>query len=247
MFFGIFRKSRILICLFVALVGCKEAIYTGLTAREVNEMVAVLVAAQVSAGRSETEPGLYSLMIDGDDLAVAATILDQHGLPHKKFRSMDEIFTSEGLVGTPFEEQVRYTYALEEQLTKDIVSISGIRDAGITVSLPKEAPRGRGEAKPGSASVIVHYEANFEMQASVPKLKKLISGAITGLQYEDVTIVAFPVVRHDSGARPQSMEKTKRAGILDIDSVWFFVVASLGLSIAFSAFLLIQNFLRRRR
>ncbi|WP_342076480.1 type III secretion system inner membrane ring lipoprotein SctJ [Yoonia sp. SS1-5] len=236
-------RTSLLLALPLLLMGCKEAIYTNLSARAVNEMVATLISANVSASRKEVEAGVYSLMIDKQDLAIATIILDQHGLPSREFRAMDDVFTAEGLVGTPFEEQVRYAFALEQQLTQDIVSIAGVRDAGVTISLPRDEQRGRNEARPGSASVIVHHEVNFNVQAAIPKIKTLISGAIADLDYEQVAVVSFPVVRSEVTV---TAPEVSEANVFGMNSA-LFIAAGLLMAICFCIYQLACAALRSRR
>lgn len=173
------------------LAGCKEVLYSGLPERDANEMVAILEASGISASRSVDKDGIYSLLVDGLNVGAATTILKTEGFPKKQFKSVGEIFAAEGIVGTPFEERVRYMYALDEKLSEHLTSIDGIRDARVSVSIPEKS-RFDHKARPSKASVILHHEEDFQAAAATPKIKTLISNSVEGLEYDSVAIVLFP-------------------------------------------------------
>ena len=183
-------RGPLLMAAMVVMTGCKEVLYSQLSEAEANEMVTVLQASGFEASRSRDKDGVYEVSVDSVDVAAANAILTSNGLPHKRFARMDEVFDAQGLVGSPFEERVRYTFALEQKLTEHLVSIHGVRDARVTVSLSEQPRFGEAEA-PASASVILHYEPDFAVNEAVPKIKTLIANAVQGLDYERVSVVTF--------------------------------------------------------
>ena len=185
------QKLALALTAFLAVSGCKEVLYSGLTETEANEMTSLLEASGISISRKRNKDGVYEVLVANDEVGIANSILVSNGLPRKKFVSMDQVFDAQGLVGSPFEERVRYIFAIEEKLTEALVSIHGVRDARVTVSLPGKTRLGKTEA-PASASIILHYEADFSVGVATPKIKTLIANSIQGLEYDGVSIVSFP-------------------------------------------------------
>lgn len=187
-------RRRIVLCLafVVALAGCKEVLYSNLTEADANDMVSILEASGINTARERDKDSVYEIWVDGNSVAAANVILRAQGFPRRSFVSMDEIFSAEGLVGSPFEERVRYVFGLEEKLTEALISIDGIRDARVTINIP-EAPQFRDAPPKSTASVILHYEENFSAQEAVPKIKTMLASSVAGLVYDNVSIVIFPV------------------------------------------------------
>jgi len=180
----------LLLCAVLFVAGCKEVLYSGLTEVEANEMVAILQASGIEASRSADKDGIYALLIEESNVGPATMILKSEGYPKKKFKNIGDIFDAEGIVGTPFEERVRYMYAMNEKLAEHLTSISGIRDARVAVNIP-ERSRFDQTTEPSKASVILHFEESFLAQSSVPKIKTLVANSVQGLEYDNVAVVMF--------------------------------------------------------
>jgi len=116
-------KLLMLMTALVMLGGCKEVLYSQLNEADANEMMALLVLSGIPASREKDATQGYSLMVDEADLAVAVTVLKNSGLPREQFTTMGEVFGDVGVVGTPFEERVRFTYATNQELWQTISQI----------------------------------------------------------------------------------------------------------------------------
>jgi len=184
-------RGIVLLFLLTSFAGCKEVLYSNLTEREANRMVAVLEVANVPSLRSAGADGTYEVLVEQNDIAIASTLLEAEGLPQEKFKAMDQIFAAEGLVGTPFEERVRYVFALEQKLTESLVGINGVRSASVSINIP-EQPRFGDDTMPSTASVILHSEVGFDQQDVIPKIKIHLSNAVPNLEYGEVAVVVFP-------------------------------------------------------
>lgn len=92
----------------LSLGACKEDLYSGLDEREVNEMVAVLAAAGIEPSRKRDKDGAYALRVESADVPGAITILREAGYPGESFQTLGDVFSAEGVFGTPFEQHARY-------------------------------------------------------------------------------------------------------------------------------------------
>lgn len=173
------------------LAACKEPLYTGLDEVQTNEMVAILQASGIEAGRRRDKDGLYEVMVTPAEIGAAVTVLRGEGYPKRRFASLGEVFPDEGIVGTPFEERARFMFALNEELSHTVSEIAGIRSARVQVMIPPQ-PRYGEAVNRSSASVALHYEPEFEPGPAIPTIKSLIAHSVPHLEYDRVEIAAFP-------------------------------------------------------
>jgi type III secretion protein J len=186
------RKLAVTMACCLTLAGCKEVLFSGLEEAEANEMVAILAAAGLESGRERDKDNVYSLLVEGGDVATATTLLGNQGYPKPKFETLGGVFSAEGIVGTPFEQHVRYIHAMNQELSKTITSISGVKSARVFITAP---PKDRYEkaAPPASASVTINHEPGFDAQADVSKIKMIVAHSVPSLDYDDVAVALFAV------------------------------------------------------
>lgn len=185
---GAFTVLAAGLCLTLA--GCKEDVYTGLAEREVNEMVAVLAAADITPSRKRDKDGAYALRVEAADVPAAITVLREAGYPRESFQSLGDVFGAEGVFGTPFEQHARYLHAMNEELSATVSAIDGIRFAKVLVTAP---PKGRfdRDAPRAKASVTIHHESGRDIRAHLSSIKLIVAHALPNLRYDDVAVALF--------------------------------------------------------
>lgn len=176
---------------FLMIAGCKEVLYSNLEEVEANQMVAVLQAADIAADRSKDTDGIYQISVEKNQIGASVLLLQNEGLPRKKFVSLGQIFADTGIVGTPFEERARFMHALNQELADTISSIDGVREARVHIVLPETARFDR-EGKSASAAVAIYYRSAFDAQTIVPTIKTMMAHSVPELNYDDVAISLFP-------------------------------------------------------
>lgn len=187
---GGLRFAALLAFAFV-ISGCKEVLYSGLTEVEANEMVAVLATADIDARRSRDKKGVYELLIDRNDVAISTIVLKEAGLPKSKFQSLGEVFSASGIIGTPFEQQARYIFAMNEELSRTVTEIDGIDKARVSVNAPLPDRYNR-DSNISTASVTIHYENGFDTESNIAKIKQIVAHSMPKLPYDNVSVVFFP-------------------------------------------------------
>jgi type III secretion protein J len=196
------------------LVGCKEVLFSNLEEIEANEMVAILAAAGLEASRERDKDNIYSLLVDEKHVATATTLLRNEGYPTPKFESLGDVFSAEGIVGTPFEQHVRYIHAMNEELSRTITSISGVKSARVFVTAPLKERFAR-EAPAASASVMINYEPGFDAEAHISKVKTIVAHSLPNLN-------AAQVIEHYAQVSPDEcdavLRKLNRAKSLSQDT-----------------------------
>lgn len=188
----LFRLKLLSVLAIVVLVsGCKEVLYSELTEVDANEMVAVLAAENVIASRARNKDGVYEVLVKAQEVAIATVILKGSGLPRKNFVSLGDVFSSSGIIGTPFEQHARYIHAMNQELSQTMTEIEGIESARVSVNAPLQSRTNR-EVSASTASVTLNYEPDFDIESNISKIKQIISHSLPNLPYDNVAVVFFP-------------------------------------------------------
>ena len=205
------RGRLALVILLACLVqGCKTQLYTNLSEREANSMVAALLQQGIAADRVVQKDGRLTVNVAEERFADAITVLEQAGLPEQTFASMGEVFKSNGLVSSPTQERAQLIYALSEELAHTVSQVDGVVSARVHVVLPDNDLLKRTVA-PSSASVFVRYEAGLDINALIPQIKTLVANGISGLGYDGVSVI--PV---QAAARAPAPETPRFSAVLGI-------------------------------
>ncbi|MCY4030754.1 MAG: type III secretion inner membrane ring lipoprotein SctJ [Hyphomicrobiales bacterium] len=180
----------------VLLGACKTELYSSLSETDANAMVAILHRANIEADKQAAKDNLFSVQVEQSQFARAVEILDQSGYPRKRYDSFKEIFSSGGLIPTPFEEKIRFLYGLSEELAHTISLFEGVLETRVHVTLPEESNSTATEDIPqenlGKASVYIKYDPLFDFVPLLPRIKSLVSDSIEGVSYERVEVLALP-------------------------------------------------------
>lgn len=183
------------------LTGCEgnQAIVSNIEEREANEIVVYLaskgIAAQkVQAPTAETATVLfYSIHVAPDRSVDAMSILNKVGLPRRAGTNLLTLFAKSGLMSSDKEETIRYQAGLAEEIKNTIRKIDGVLEADVQLSFPatETIPPGGIPPKITAAVYIKHQgvldDPNSHMET---KIKRLLSGSVNGLSYENVIVVS---------------------------------------------------------
>ncbi len=175
----------LLTCL--ALAACKVDLYSNLSEVEANQMLAVLMSSGIVAEKAHVGEG-FQVRVEDRDMVQAIAVLTAKGFPKNTRDSIGTVFQKSGIISSPFEERVRYIYALGEEVAQTLSEIDGVVTARVHVVLPEEPQLGE-PVVPSSAAVFIKHEANVDLEFLVPQIRRLVSSSIKGLQYNAVTVV----------------------------------------------------------
>lgn len=182
------RRAVTIAALSLAVAGCEVNLYSNLTEADANQMMAILMANGVDATKVSAGKEGFTVTVAKDDMLHAIALLEDNGLPREKGASLGKVFEKSGLMSTPFEERVRYIYALGEEVAQTLEQIDGVITARVHIVLP-EAPQLGQPIRPSSAAVFVKHLPNVDLDFFVPRIRRLVSSSIEGLNYDAVTVV----------------------------------------------------------
>jgi type III secretion protein J len=168
----------------------KQELYSQLSERQANEMVAVLRSAGIDAEKL-THEGQFSVATASGDFAQAVRTLSAQGYPRESYDSMGKIFKREGFVSSPLEERARLQFAMSQEISNTLANIDGVVFARVHLTLPEKNPLAD-KPPPASASVFIKHRPDKNLAGQVTQIKTMVVNAIEGLAYDNVTVVLFP-------------------------------------------------------
>ncbi len=198
------RTLFLFLCCLLSLTSCasRRTIVNALDEKEANEILVILEGRGVKAskvkdaggGGGATKEVLWNIVVSEEQATRAMSILNQLGLPRRRSQNLLGIFKDTGLVPSEMQEQIRYQEGLGESIASSIRKMDGVLDADVRISFPKEDPLNPDAKKKEkiAASVYVKHSGILDDPNSlmVPRIKRLVSGSITGLAYENVTVIS---------------------------------------------------------
>jgi len=173
------------------LAACSDQeLYSQLSERQANEMVAVLRSAGIDAEKNVQE-GKFSVTTSRNDFSQAVRTLNAQGYPRESFDSMGKVFKREGFVSSPLEERARLLHAMSQEISNTIANIDGVVTARVHLVVPERNPL-VDKPQPAAASVFIKHRPEKNLAAQTSQIKALVVNSIEGLAYDNVTVALFP-------------------------------------------------------
>lgn len=173
------------------LAGCgSQELYSQLSERQANEMVALLRASGIDADK-QVQEGRFSVVAPRSDFAEAVRLLNAQGYPRENFDSMGKVFKREGFVSSPLEERARLMHAMSQEISNTLASIDGVVAARVHLVVPERHPL-MDKPQPAAASVFIKHRPDKDLSGQVTQIKALVVNSLEGLSYDNVTVALFP-------------------------------------------------------
>jgi type III secretion protein J len=175
-------------CLVLLGLGCDAELYHGLPERQANQAVVALREAGFAAdkrpeGRGGRPGSAFTLVVPRREEVAALKLLAERGLPR-----LPREPGRGGLLPLPAEQRAEQAAHLGEQLAATLEALPEVLQAQVHLALPDEDPLRPGERQRATASVLLRLRGG----AAAPEagVRRLLSGAVPGLDPEDVVVVA---------------------------------------------------------
>jgi type III secretion protein J len=249
--FGV-RLQLILVflALLLALTACSESavLLTDIPEAEGNDALSALIDAGIKAQKIPGKDGMVNISVEPAAIAKAISVLHSQGLPRDRFATMGDVFKKEGMISSPLEERARYLWALSQELSATLSQIDGVIVARVQVVLP-ERSSGGDPALPSSASVFIKYRNGYQLEDSIPQIKRLVTNSIPALTEEKVSVVLLPsVLRPEAQESSAVSEVTHSPAPVQKSSVWMkFADVAVALFVLFGGAYLVWSLQMRRR
>ncbi len=227
--------SRLLLLALLALCGCKQQLYSSLSERDANEMIAVLASRGLQADKVAAEKGDFKIELDRSDFSAAIEALRNHGLPRAKYASIGEVFKKDGLVTTANAERLRFMYAMSDELSRTLSMIDGVVEARVHPVLPGGDPL-TDKLTPASASVFIKHTPDANLTLLAPAIKDLVVSSIEGLSYDKVSLTFVPASKIAGSSTIPEIAAAASSSLLSPSSIGIGLAAvllSLGILLFF--------------
>lgn len=170
------------------LTACNSDLYSNLSEVEANQMMAVLMSNGIAATKIQKGKDGFTVSVEDRDMLRSIALLNDRGFPKNTRESIGKVFQKSGIMSSPFEERVRYIYALGEEVAQTLSQVDGVVAARVHIVLP-DAPQLGQAVKPSSAAVFIKHQPGVDLDFFVPQIRRLVSSSIEGLDYTAVTVV----------------------------------------------------------
>jgi type III secretion protein J len=173
--------------------GCSTPLVRGLEESQANRVVVALEQAGiVSTKQAEgDDSSRWSIAVNPDDVAEAATILVQESLPAPPAPGVLEALGDGALVPTQRSEQARLVAGVAGELERSLRELDGVLTARVHLAVPTPDPLGDPSISPPSASVLIRFRGPTTPIAP-ERIQTLVAGAVPGLSRDHVAVVSIP-------------------------------------------------------
>jgi type III secretion protein J len=174
------------------LAGCQAELYSGLAEDEANRMLVLLLAQDFDAAKVNQGKAGFALTVDKSQRTTALELLTANGYPRATHASMGRVFSGQGMISTPVEEQARMSYALSQELSETFSRIDGVLTARVHVVLAARDQSGT-VSSPATAAVVLRHLPDSPVVNLTAKIREVSAKSVPGLSENDVSVMLVPV------------------------------------------------------
>lgn len=190
--FGRLATALVLLVLTGLLAGCQVDVYQGLTEEQANSMLTVLLKRDIEAEKVSAGKKGFSISVDERQLVQALEILKDNNLPRREFTNMGQVFSGQGMISSPSEEQVRLAYAISQELADTFSRIDGVLTARVHV-VPADADQSADKPASPSAAVFLRHLPDSPVVDLVARVREVTAKAVPNLIPDRVSVMLVPV------------------------------------------------------
>jgi type III secretion protein J len=186
------KRSMVLAGLALLLTACQQDLYSGLVEGEANLMLATLLENGIDAEKAARGKNGFSIGVPKADVVRALKILESRSLPREGFKNMGEVFSGQGMIASPTEEQARLAFALSQELAATFAQIDGVLTSRTHVVFAHH-DSASGATTPASVAVFLRHVPDSPVADLQGKIKETCVQAVPGLGYDKVSVMLVPV------------------------------------------------------
>ena len=129
------------------------------------------------------------ILVPRDEVAQARLLLAKQGLPAGGSIGYEIFDRGDGLTASEFQQQINQTRAMEGELVRSIVMITGVRGARVHLVLPHREPFAR-DRQEAQASVLLVMAGAARLDATgIQAILNLVASAVPGLRPQNIAVV----------------------------------------------------------
>ena len=230
---NIFKKTKFLIFISLFLLtGCNETLYGGLSEKEGNEMLAILLLNHIQASKEEDKNGKIVISVDKDDFVNAVEDLRQRGYPKRNKVDINTMFPPGQLVTSPDQEKAKLTFLKEQQLEQMFLSMDGVIDSKVNIASEKKDDIGNLLSKP-TISIFIKYSPAVNLMEYKQKIINLVFKSVSGVNADDISVFLMPA-NYQYQSKEQNNEHNDNSQF-----EWSMIISLIILTIGLILFILV--------
>jgi type III secretion protein J len=187
------RRALILLPVLLLLVGCRTSLFEGLDEDQANHIVAALSHHGINGYKERNPDRTWNISVDDADAVVATELASAYALPRGGHPNLGELFSRQGLISSPEEDRVRYVYGLSQEISETLEKMDGVLLARVHIVLPEKDPMDPAQDTPPSASVMMRYRSDYNLEPMRDRIRALVAGGVEGLTPARVSLTLVAV------------------------------------------------------
>ncbi|AXL53184.1 EscJ/YscJ/HrcJ family type III secretion inner membrane ring protein [Paraburkholderia caffeinilytica] len=187
------RRALTLLPMLFLLAGCRTSLFEGLEEDQANRIVAALSHHGISGYKERNPDRTWNITVDDADAVLATELASTYALPRGSHANLGELFSRQGLISSPEEDRVRYVYGLSQELAETLEKMDGVLLARVHIVLPEKDPLDPAHDTLPSASVMLRYRSDYNLEPMRDRIRALVAGGIEGLTPARVSLTLVPV------------------------------------------------------
>ncbi|MEA3131415.1 MAG: type secretion protein, partial [Paraburkholderia sp.] len=187
------RRALILLPVLLLLVGCRTSLFEGLDEDQANRIIAALSHHGVNGYKERNADRTWNISVDDADAVVATELASAYALPRGGHANLGELFSRQGLISSPEEDRVRYVYGLSQELSETLEKMDGVLLARVHIVLPEKDPMDPAQDALPSASVMMRYRSDYNLELMRDRIRALVAGSVEGLTPARVSLTLLAV------------------------------------------------------
>ena len=182
--------ALLIICLCLA--ACKVEVYGGLSEDQANLMLSALLKRGIDVTKENKGKNGFTIMVEENQLVQALDILQENSLPQEKYKNIGEVFSGQGMISSPSEEDARMAFAIAQELSETFSRIDGVLTARVHVVMGKVDEAVNLRIAP-SVGVFIRHNPDSAVVNMVSKIREISARSVPGLTTDNVSVMLVPV------------------------------------------------------
>ena len=187
------RRALILLPVLLLLVGCRTSLFEGLDEDQANHIVAALSHHGINGYKERNPDRTWNISVDDADAVVATELASAYALPRGGHPNLGELFSRQGLISSPEEDRVRYVFGLSQEISETLEKMDGVLLARVHIVLPEKDPMDPAQDTLPSASVMMRYRSDYNLEPMRERIRALVAGGVEGLTPARVSLTLVAV------------------------------------------------------
>jgi flagellar M-ring protein FliF len=161
-------------------------LYADLDPRDASQVVDQLDRAHIS---HQVDGDGSRILVPADAVAQARLLLAKQGLPTGGSIGFEIFDRGDGMTASEFQQQINQTRAMEGELVRSILMITGVRGARVHLVLPHREPFARDQQE-AQASVLLTMAGAGRLDSNgIQAILNLVAAAVPGLRPQNIAII----------------------------------------------------------